>query len=707
MVDTPSWEDQARDFSDRLLEVLRPEQGGLVFDAVRQRSLQAGRGGTDFGVLFLSFSSFLIAAALLLVGLLFRLNLDRRAGEVGLLLALGYRARTVRRLLLAEGVILAVVGGLLGSLAALAYARFLLELLAVLWPGGLERSFLRPHPTPSSLGIGFLAAVAISVLTILWALLGLRRVSPQVLLAGETTTPDLPSSGRRRIRWSPWIAGAAAVGGLGLLGWGWFVRDHEMQAAAFFGSGALLLMSCLAGTWTWMSGAHQGQVGGHGIAALALLGIRNAARHPVRSLLTAGLLASAAFLLVAVESFRRHADAGDLSPTSGSGGYALLAESDVPIFQDLNSEQGRAEISDALERRLRDRFQGTPQQFQEQLQQYRALLARISFVPFRVRAGDDASCLNLYQPRRPRLLGVPHSLIQRGGFRFAGSLAQSADERSNPWSLLNRSFDDGAIPVIGEANTVVWMLGSGLGKDIKVPDERGGQVRLRVVALLQDSVFQSGLLLSEANFLKLYPAQEGYSFFLIQTTTEHAEASILSFPDPQGHDVFLFQTPPVQRADFVKAVLETAMGQRGFEVTPTAERLEGYLAVENTYLTTFQALGGLGLFLGTLGLAVVLLRSIWERRGELALLRALGYRHRSLGWLLLAENSFLLLLGLGGGTLSALLAVAPHLLSSEGAVPWPRLVVLLAVVLLTGLLTIAVALAFTLRAPLLPALRRE
>jgi ABC-type antimicrobial peptide transport system permease subunit len=124
-------------------------------------------------------------------------------------------------------------------------------------------------------------------------------------------------------------------------------------------------------------------------------------------------------------------------------------------------------------------------------------------------------------------------------------------------------------------------------------------------------------------------------------------------------------------------------------------------------LTTFQALGGLGLFLGTLGLAVVLLRSIWERRGELALLRALGYRHRSLGWLLLAENSFLLLLGLGGGTLSALLAVAPHLLSSEGAVPWPRLVVLLAVVLLTGLLTIAVALAFTLRAPLLPALRRE
>ena len=59
----------------------------------------------DFGLLFLGFSLFLIAAALVLVGLLVRLGLDRRASEIGLLLATGYRTRTVRRLLLAEGMI--------------------------------------------------------------------------------------------------------------------------------------------------------------------------------------------------------------------------------------------------------------------------------------------------------------------------------------------------------------------------------------------------------------------------------------------------------------------------------------------------------------------------------------------------------------------------------------------------------------------------
>jgi len=154
-------------------------------------------------------------------------------------------------------------------------------------------------------------------------------------------------------------------------------------------------------------------------------------------------------------------------------------------------------------------------------------------------------------------------------------------------------------------------------------------------------------------------------------------------------------------------VLEAALGDRGFEVTPSARRLEAYLAVENMYLTTFQALGGLGLFLGTLGLAVVLLRSVWERRGELALLRALGYRHRALGWLLLSENGFLLLLGLGAGTVTALLAVAPHLLGGAGSIPWSELLGLLVAVLAVGLLTATVALAATLRAPLVPALRRE
>src|SRR5262249_37750338 len=137
------------------------------------------------------------------------------------------------------------------------------------------------------------------------------------------------------------------------------------------------------------------------------------------------------------------------------------------------------------------------------------------------------------------------------------------------------------------------------------------------------------------------------------------------------------------------------------------ERLESFLAVENTYLSTFQALGGLGLLLGALGLAVVLVRSILERRGELALLRAVGFRQTGLSWMLLAENGFLLVLGLVVGALTAIVAVAPHLLGTATEVPLLQLVGLLFAVLLVGLISAALAVVSTLGAPLIPALRRE
>src|SRR5262249_25520049 len=76
-------------FKESLRSNLKPEDGGFVFDDVKARFDSASQGGQDFGGLFLGFSFFLIAAALLLVGLLTRLNLERRASEIGLLLATG------------------------------------------------------------------------------------------------------------------------------------------------------------------------------------------------------------------------------------------------------------------------------------------------------------------------------------------------------------------------------------------------------------------------------------------------------------------------------------------------------------------------------------------------------------------------------------------------------------------------------------------
>ena len=58
-----------------------------MFQPVKRRGLDAAGGSTPFDVLFLMFSFFIIGSALMLVLLLFRLGIDQRAAEIGILLA--------------------------------------------------------------------------------------------------------------------------------------------------------------------------------------------------------------------------------------------------------------------------------------------------------------------------------------------------------------------------------------------------------------------------------------------------------------------------------------------------------------------------------------------------------------------------------------------------------------------------------------------
>ena len=103
----------------------------------------------------------------------------------------------------------------------------------------------------------------------------------------------------------------------------------------------------------------------------------------------------------------------------------------------------------------------------------------------------------------------------------------------------------------------------------------------------------------------------------------------------------------------------------------------------------------------------MLVRGVWERRAELALLRAVGFRGGQLATLVLAENAILLLLGLGVGTLAALAAVLPHLVGTGATVLWGQLAALLTLVAAIGLGSGAAAVLLSLRTPVLTALRRE
>ena len=350
---------------------------------------------------------------------------------------------------------------------------------------------------------------------------------------------------------------------------------------------------------------------------------------------------------------------------SDTGGFALIAQSDIPLHYDLNSRKGRFDLG-----------------FSESDSD---VIADTQIFPFRLLPGEDASCLNLYRPQKPRILGASKDFIDRGGFQFQGT----AVAKENPWELLEDELEPGVIPAIGDYNSVQWILHLGLGDELSIQNESGGQLKLRLVGVLQHSIFQSELLISEANFKKHFPSQSGYAYFLIQT---------LSISDPVSF---------VESAERIGQTLESTLDDYGLDVTSTPKKLASYRAVENTYLSTFQTLGGLGLLLGTLGLGIVLLRNVIERSGELATLRAFGFRRNTLSLMLLVENGFLLLIGILIGTLSALVAVTPHLVTPGDQAPWFSLAMTLVSVFLVGLVASAIAIYFALRRPLLPALKHD
>ncbi|MGC4007026.1 MAG: ABC transporter permease [Pirellulales bacterium] len=179
------------------------------------------------------------------------------------------------------------------------------------------------------------------------------------------------------------------------------------------------------------------------------------------------------------------------------------------------------------------------------------------------------------------------------------------------------------------------------------------------------------------------------------------------YPTVNGTRMFLIAPAANDDVGQTEQAFETALSDYGFTAERTRDRLAALMAVQNTYLSTFQSLGALGLILGSFGLAVMQLRNVWERRGELALMQALGFRKRRLGWLLLDENLSILLVGLALGVATALVAIAPNLLGGDAGVPWTALLAVLGIVVATGVLVGGWATRVALCAPLVETLREE
>ena len=630
---------------NKLLDQFQSEDDlyGFSIIPIRQSAVKASSGSTPFDVLFLALSMFVIASALILVSLLFRLALQRRASELGAMMALGIDRGMVTRSILIEMVLVVIAGVALGLIIGVAYAAIMIFGLTTWWVGAISKPILELFVARWVLLVGAVCGLVICLITIAWTIRNTRQVSIRQLLSGLMSRSSVRIDGRRGSN-RYWILGLLIIA-LTLSIVASFLGG-EPQAGAFMGAGFMVL----AAGMVWVYGrltrddfkVDRTQLNLRSLAAMS------GKRNPLRSTLTIGLVAVASFLIVAVSSFR-------LSPNNaGTAGFDLIASSEGPIYESLTTS-----IDDSIEA-----------------------------YSIRFKSGEDASCNNLYQSTQPSVLGVNQQFIdsfkEDNDFRWASVDTKDLTFKRLPWNLLNQKFDDGAIPVVIDKNTANYSLKIfQTGGIYHVDFDSGESVDFQVVGFLENSILQGSLIISEDNFVTLFANVPGYRKFLIREKGQGTSESVSQ----------------------ISAALEERFSDQGLDAKSAVDVLAQFQAVQNTYISTFQTLGGLGLLLGTFGLAVVQIRSVLERQKELGLMRSVGFDLGQLSKMVLLENLWLLFAGMAVGVFSALVTTLPHFLVGGASIPWLDLAILFAVISVFGLLAAYIASRTIASLPLIDSLR--
>lgn len=645
---------ELRDRETALADQLRPRLDladlGIAIRDLPAEAEAAVASSFDFGSLFASMSFFLIVAALVLTGLVFVFGIEQRASQIGLLLAMGFTRGAVRRLFTLEALLLSLAGAAAGLLGGYLYTRLALYGMSGVWQeaaAGIEFVY---HLRPVTLIGAFLGTVLVALVVVLLASRRAAAVPPSQLISGSG---GLELSSKAGGKWDWIFLFMGVAGGLACL-FAPKVPGTIAEQGMFFGAGFLLTLAGVALASILIRGFLRPS---ETLKSLGALGRQHTVRRRGRSLAVIGLMAAGVFMVTAINSFRLDGDRGAERRGSGTGGFAFVGESTLPIYEDLNGAAGREKYGLDV--------------FEEIFE----------VLPFRVSDGEDASCLNLNRAQRPRLMGVNAAQIAAiTPFTFTKS------RDGDGWEALTAApEEENGVPVVPgiiDQNTAIYALQKGIGDTVVYETVSGASFAVRIVGFLDTSILQGSLIISEESFIRFFPDAGGYRFFLLDSSSG-------------------------QTLDPVAAHLTRMFGDLGLEMRPVADRLNEFNAVQNTYLSIFSTLGGLGIFLGTVGLAIIVGRNVLERRGQLGVMQAMGFSRDRLSGMVLSEHWFLHVSGVVLGLAAALVAISPQLTKGASALPWGLLLGINGAVLVGGLIFCRIAARSVVKGNLMEAIRQE
>ncbi len=634
----------------KILSAINPIDINLSFLNVRSDGVHAASNGVDFGDLFLSLSFFVIAAAILLTILIYSLNSESRISEAGVLTALGMSKKQIISLRFFESVIPIIISSVIGGLLGIIYNTSIILSLNSIWNDAVHADMLDIYIYPNTIIIGIVIGIIISLSTIyIVTRIKLKRSIISVIRDAKIGY----KKGKLLFLYFITIIGLA--GSLGIV-ISTVLNLIDISSSLTLIAGFLFLTGCIAIMSIILNSQADRLTALKETTSINHLAFKNARRNLNRSITVIGLLAIGTFTIIITGANRLSFTGSEDQRESGTGGYSFWVENTVPILHNLNTDDGKNRYG------LEDE----------------AILNNVNFVQFHKLPGDDASCLNLNQVQLPQIVGVLPNLFDS---LHAFSFSKLYSEYSSPWLQLNKDYGHGIIPAFADQTVIQWGLLKKVGDTLTYTNESGEKIKLLLIGGLASSVFQGNILISDSVFMTNFPSSSGSEIMLVDVEDNNANE--------------------------VEDLLAHQLADYGIEINSTSERLASYYSVTNTYLTIFMMLGGLGVILGTFGFGVVLIRNMMERKHEMAILEALGFKKSQLFYLILTENIFLLISGIVIGVLSSLIGILPSLLSPAFHIPGNFLFILVLVVFISGLLWIYFPAKFIMRKKLINNLNQE
>lgn len=607
----------------KLPGLLSPSEHGISFLPVGELGKHAAENATDFGELFLGLGFFIILSGTLLTALLSGLYFSNRAKETGILSAIGFSKKRILKLFMAEALIISITGSLFGSLSGIIYNNLMIKGLNTIWQGAVGTVMLTPYLEFASILTGFLIAFFISFTTMLIVLWYLLKQQPSDAFQAP---PKVKAGLLVKILAYLLIAGGGIITLLSLA--------KIVSGPAFaLTAGGLLLSGLQLLVLALMHGKNYPE---SRLMNLKLLVQRNMLRKLKRSVAVIALISLGTFSLLITAINHRNSDPSNRERSSGTGGFLFWAETSIPLRLDLSSVEGKTKAGLHDEEEL----QGL-----EYLQCYR--LHR-----------DDASCLNLNQVSNPGIIGIEPGLFDTlGAFDFQST--EYFVDPAHPWLALNKQNEKKIIYAFADQTVITWGIRMKTGDTLLYISENGEPIQVVLAGGLKNSIFQGNLLIAADQLKKYFPSTASPDLVLIDGNTTNPEVA--------------------------SSRLEFLLSDYGFSILPAVAKLDSFLIVQNTYLSVFLILGGFGMILGILGLGILLLRNLQDRRAEIALYTSIGIPSKTVLRILLSEYGLLLPAGMLIGILAAIPLLLPAFQLHQEDIPWSLLLIMLFLILVNGL----------------------